>query len=77
LDIYHDGKKITALTSSIVDKTNNARLFIPKDRSECGNWDAGIYRFVARFDDTEKTRYEIAIQLPVTPIADVLHTGCG
>lgn len=54
LDIYRDGNKVTTLTSFEIDPRNNALIFIPNDKSVCGNWAAGKYKFVARFEGTEK-----------------------
>ncbi|MEN6328444.1 MAG: hypothetical protein ABFD18_19820, partial [Syntrophomonas sp.] len=55
LDIYRDGSKVTTLTNPKKDKPNNAFIFIPHDKSQCGDWAEGTYRFVARLGDVDKT----------------------
>ena len=55
LDIYRNGNKVATLTGPKKDSKNNALIFVPKDKSTCGNWAAGTYRFVARLEDAEKT----------------------
>lgn len=53
LDIYRNGSKITTLKDFKTDKKNNALIFIPNSRSQCGNWKEGHYKFKARYKESE------------------------
>ena len=55
LDIYRNGSQVTTLTGPKKDRKNNALIFVPQDKSVCGNWAAGTYRFVAKLEDSEET----------------------
>jgi len=54
VEIYRAGSKITTLSSFKKDTKNNTLIFIPSNRSSCGNWQAGTYKFVAKVGDSEE-----------------------
>ncbi|HPF19771.1 MAG TPA: hypothetical protein PLC88_00365, partial [Syntrophomonas sp.] len=51
VEVYRDGNQVAALSNYRRDLANNALIFIPSSRSSCGNWQAGIYKFVVKLGE--------------------------
>jgi len=62
LEVSKDGSSVATLTDFTRDTENNAIVFRPKDRSECGNWEAGTYKFKAKVEDAEETLDNVRFQ---------------
>ncbi len=62
LEVSKDGSNVATLKDFVTDTENNALIFRPKDRSECGNWQAGTYKFTAKVKDAEETLDNVQFQ---------------
>lgn len=62
LEVSKDGSNVATLKDCVTDTENNALIFRPRDRSECGNWQAGTYKFTAKVKDAEETLDNVQFQ---------------
>ncbi len=62
LEVSRDGSTVATLTDFTRDTENNAVIFRPRDRSECGNWQAGTYKFTAKVKDAEEVLDNVQFQ---------------
>lgn len=59
VEVSRDGSAVATLTNFKRDTENNCLIFMPWSRSQCDNWQAGIYEFKAKVSDTEKTLEDV------------------
>lgn len=62
LEVEKDGSGVCTLSDFTKDLDNNALIFRPKSRSECGDWQEGKYKFTAKLKDAEETLDNIQFQ---------------
>lgn len=62
VDVLKDGSNVCTLSDSEKDLTNNALIFRPQSRADCGNWQAGIYEFKVKLNDVEDSLTNVRFQ---------------
>ncbi|MCE5263887.1 MAG: dockerin type I domain-containing protein [Deltaproteobacteria bacterium] len=62
VDVLKDGSSVCTLSDSEKDLNNNALIFRPQSRADCGNWQAGTYEFKVKLNDVEDSLTNVQFQ---------------